>query len=54
MRVWEQSVGIVTGYINQLKKAQLRQPKQKARIEELEEQVQLLQSDKEKTFSLTQ
>ena len=38
--------------MDQLYKVWLKQAKQKARIEELEEQVQLLKTDKEEMFSL--
>ena len=54
MRVQEQAVRIVIGYMDQLDRARHRQIKQKGRIEELEEQVQTLQSNKEKMFSLMQ
>ena len=53
-RVREKGVGVITGNMDHLYKARLKQAKQKARIEELEEQVQLLKTDTEKMFSLAQ
>ena len=44
----------MTGYIDQLDRARQRKRKQQGKIEELEEQVKMLQLDKEKMFSLVQ
>ena len=47
-RVQEQVAGIFKWYIDQLDRARQRQERQQTKIKELEEQVKLLQSNKEK------